>query len=704
MSEHPRLTVERLFSDPPVVLMPPQRLRFSPDGAWLAWLQPTFNQRGRLDLWIADTAAGSARALLQSGARKTQALSAADRERLERQRQFAAGVTTFEWFPDSSSLLVPMGNAIFVVALDGTSSSITPETEDPGDLRLSPQGTYMTWVTSGDLWIQRLDSRQAIRVTTGGSDVITHGLAEFIAQEEMHRFEGYWWAPDETRLVYTRVDSSGIPETHRLEVVADEVKAVSQRYPLAGGANARVTLHEYIVATGETRELVTGKGDEDYLARIGFVGSVLTLQVQRRNQQWLQLRGQSDNGDFTPWLTETSSTWINLHDNLRSLPNNRFLWTSERDGLSALMTGECGVPESERRCSPANLHITSVLATTANSALVQGWQGDPAERHLFRIRLDNGETQKLTTQPGWHDGVLHKGSNRYAFVFSNTSTLPELRMQDLGTGDVQLISAAPIDHPAHSFLPPLPVFGSLQAEDGQALYWRVTPPLNPVAGRKYPVIVYVYGGPGAQKVCNATVPGLVTLFTHAGYGVLELDNRGSANRGRSFEAPLFHHMGGIEVRDQVRGIEVLHNFPWAHADRVGIFGHSYGGFMALMCISRHPEFFRAAAAVAPVSDWKLYDTHYTERYLGNPAEDEAPYERSSVVPHLSQLQRPLLLVHGMADDNVLVTHTTKVMRELQKHGRSFDLMLYPGSRHALQEKDVSIHRFTQMLEFFGKHL
>jgi dipeptidyl-peptidase-4 len=704
MSQAPRLTVERLFSDPPVVLMPPQRLRFSPDGAWLAWLMPAYSRRGRMDLWIADTATGSARALLESSETTPLAQSAADRERLERQRQFAAGVTSFDWFPDSRALLVPMGNTIFSVALDGTSTEITPDTADPADLRLSPKGTYLTWVSAGDLWLQRLDSRELSRVTSGGSEVITHGLAEFIAQEEMHRFEGYWWAPDESRLVYTRVDSSGIPQTHRLEVVADEVKAVSQRYPFAGGPNARVTLHEFNIATSETRELRTGAGQEDYLARIGFAGGTLTVQLQHRNQQWLQLRGQNDNGDFTPWVTETAATWINLHDNLTGLPNNRFLWTSERDGPAALMTGECGVPESVRRCSPPDLHVVSVLTAADNTAYVLGWQRNPVERHLFRIDLDSGATHRITVDAGWHDGVVHAASNRFAFVFSSTSTLPQLRLMNLATGQIKVVTAAPEDHPARTFLPALPVFGTLPAEDGQTLHWRMTPPSDPEAGRKYPVIVYVYGGPGAQKVCNTSVPGLITLFTQAGYGVFELDNRGSANRGRTFEAPLHQHMGGVEVADQVRGIDVLRQFAWADRSRVGIFGHSYGGFMALMCITRHPDVFKAAAAVAPVSDWSLYDTHYTERYLGNPVEDRTPYERSSVIPHLGQLQRPLLLVHGMADDNVLVTHTTKIMRELQKQARPFDLMLYPGSRHALQEKDVSIHRFNQMLEFFREHL
>lgn len=699
-----RLTVERLFGDPPIAVLPPQRLRFSPDGLHLAWLMPAFDQRGRLDLWLGDAVTGRSRVLLDARSRVSHPRSAADQERLERQRQFAAGVTTFDWFPDGQSLLVPMGSTVLRVALDGSSTDISPDAVELADLRLSPRGTWLTWVAGGDLWLHHLEDRRTVRVTSGGSAEITHGLAEFIAQEEMHRFEGYWWAPDESRLVFTRVDASVIPETHRLEVVQDDVRAIAQRYAYAGGPNARVSLHEYVLASGEIRALEPGLEPEDYLARVNFVGGDLAVQIQHREQQWLQLRGQSDNGDFVPWLTETSDTWINLHDNLRPLPDGRFLWTSEREGLARLMAGQRGHPESVRFVSPPDLHVTQVLAVDGDRAWVQGWREQPTQRHLFEVDLQTSTARALTHAPGWHDGTVHAATRRYACVFSSTTVLPELRLLHLETGRRETLVTLPANHAAREYLLPAPQFGTLAAADGQPLWWRVTPPSNLEPDQTYPVIVYVYGGPGAQKVCDTTLPGLVILLADAGFGVLELDNRGSANRGRSFEAPLYRHMGGVEVEDQVRGLEVLRDFAWADLSRTGVFGHSYGGFMSLMCICRHPEVFKAAVAVAPVSDWKLYDTHYTERYLGNPAIDDSPYRNSSVLPHLAGLKRPLLLVHGMADDNVLVTHTTRVMRELQKHGLPFELMLYPGSRHALQEKDVSIHRFRQLLDFFGRYL
>lgn len=704
MSVRPRLTVERLFSDPPIAVLPPSRLRFSPDGAHLAWLMPASEQRGRLELWIADCSTRVCRRLFDPRILSPGSTSEADRERQERQRQFASGVTTYEWFPDGKSVLVPLGSSVFRINLDGEATALTPDSEEPGDLRLSPQGNFLTWVTGGNLFFMSIASRAITQVTQDGSETVTNGLAEFIAQEEMHRFEGYWWAPDESRLVFTRTDTSPIPHSYRMEVVKDSVTAVAQRYPFAGGNNAKVTLHEYRVSNHELRSIDPGIDPESYLARIGFIGGSLVAQVQTREQQYLELLGETDNGDFVPWMSESSATWINLHDNLTELSDARFLWTSERTGLSRLMTGSRGEPDSLRFASPEDVHVTSVLGASGDVVWTQGWQGNPTERHLFETDLRSGATQRHTQESGWHDGVLHPSTRRYASVYSSTVCLPELRLTELSDNTTHILLKVPADHPARTWQPPAPQFGSIPASDGQQLWWRLTPPAEVQTAKLNPVVVYVYGGPGAQKACNATLPGLITLLSDAGYGVLELDNRGSANRGRNFEAPLYLRMGGVEVEDQLRGIDVLRQCGWADLSRVAVFGHSYGGFMALMCITRHPEVFKAGVAVAPVSDWKLYDTHYTERYLGNPSTDDSAYINSSVMPHLKSLSRPLLLVHGMADDNVLVTHTTKVMAELQKHGKPFELMLYPGSRHALQEREVSIHRFNQMLDFLAKHL
>jgi dipeptidyl-peptidase-4 len=245
-------------------------------------------------------------------------------------------------------------------------------------------------------------------------------------------------------------------------------------------------------------------------------------------------------------------------------------------------------------------------------------------------------------------------------------------------------------------------FGEIKASDDQSMFYRLTPPAD-ISGT-HPTIVYVYGGPGAQKVKKEWGSLLVQMFAQQGYGVLELDNRGSANRGRFFEAPLYQNMGNSEVEDQVLGLSVLANTAWADLSRVGIFGHSYGGFMTLMSMCKAADHFKTGVAVAPVSDWAIYDTHYTERYMGLPEDNAAGYRDGNVLTHLDKLTGPLLLIHGMADDNVLFTHSTMLMSELQKRNKPFDLMTYPGAKHSMQETHVSVHRFNLILDFFNRSL
>ncbi|MEM8770002.1 MAG: S9 family peptidase, partial [Pseudomonadota bacterium] len=246
-----------------------------------------------------------------------------------------------------------------------------------------------------------------------------------------------------------------------------------------------------------------------------------------------------------------------------------------------------------------------------------------------------------------------------------------------------------------------PTLGTLTAEDGQTLHYRLT---RPAGDGPHPLIVYVYGGPGVHRVKNEWAPLLLQLFASRGFGVLELDNRGSSNRGRDFEAPIYRRMGEAEVRDQRLGAEFAQGLEWVDGERIGVFGHSYGGYMTLMCLARAGDVFKAGVSAAPVTAWELYDTHYTERYLATPADNAEGYAASAVFPYLDDLNGKLLVMHGMADDNVLFTHTTRLIKALQNRCKPFEMMAYPGSKHALQEQTVSIHRFNLILDFFERTL
>jgi dipeptidyl-peptidase-4 len=267
-------------------------------------------------------------------------------------------------------------------------------------------------------------------------------------------------------------------------------------------------------------------------------------------------------------------------------------------------------------------------------------------------------------------------------------------------------NAIDADHPyaAHLAHHTAPKFGELTSVDGQRLCYRLTVPPDFEQSRRYPAIVHVYGGPGVQRVVNDWPSLTLQLLAQAGYVVFELDNRGSGNRESAFEAPIRLRLGDVEVQDQLTGLSFLEAQPWIDASRVAVFGHSYGGYMTLMCMAAAGARFRAGVSVAPVTDWTLYDTHYTERYLSTPADNPAGYAHSAVQPHLGGIRGRLLLMHGMADDNVLFDNSSLLIGELQRRRIQFELMLYPGAKHALQERDVAIHRFDTILDFLNRSM
>ena len=373
------------------------------------------------------------------------------------------------------------------------------------------------------------------------------------------------------------------------------------------------------------------------------------------------------------------------------------------------MTTVSPEPPVETPASPdaSPTHVNQLIGVDEEKIYACGWQETPIENHLFTIPLDGSPFVQITGEPGWHEFAVNAARSLYLDRLTDDKIPLRVRLNSLAPEH----SEQPLfeeqinaDHPDQPLLANhVPCeFGSISIPDQHTLHFRLTPPLAPSG--KHPVIVYVYGGPGAQKVRREWSSLLLQLFAHNGFGVLELDNRGSSNRGRTFEAPIYKAMGSVEIEDQLAGTQLLKDVPWADIDNIGIFGHSYGGYMTLMSLCKAPDVFKAGAAVAPVSDWALYDSHYTERYMGLPQDSPEAYNQSGVIAHLDQLSSPLLLMHGMADDNVLFTHSTLIMSQLQKLGKQFELMTYPGAKHSMQETHVSIHRFTTILNFFRRHL
>lgn len=699
------LTVERLFANPPLSGTLPSQLKWAPDGSYIAYLKAAEDDRERLDLWRVDPISGVHERWIDASTLvdADEILSDAEKAERERKRQFSTGITTFEINPNGNNLLIPAAGTGYLYQIDsGRLTAFTQPGTRQTDFRFSPSGGFVSYVRGGNLYYYDVDQGTETAVTSDGGDLITNGIADFIAQEEMHRFEGHWWSKDESRIAFTRTDESVVEVSQRYEIDADAIHVIEQRYPYAGAANADVSLLVYDLEDGAVTPIEYRHAADDYLARVAWSGERLAVQCQSRDQQklYLDMHTPGSTGRDTV-IEESSETWINLNDNFRPLDGDRFLWTSERYGNAALYLYSNGQPTQLTRGVG---RVESILHADDQRVVYAGWDDTPAEQHAYEIALDGGQPRRLTGQPGWHDLVADPSGERLIDRHTSLTEMGSIQIIQPAQGRTTELGAEGSEHPYQAFLEHhiTPTLGTLTAEDGQTLHYRLTQPAD--VTHPVPLIVYVYGGPGVNRVKNEWAPLLLQLFASRGFAVLELDNRGSANRGREFEAPIYRHMGEAEVRDQLVGARFAQSLDWVDPERIGVFGHSYGGFMTIMCLAKAAEVFKAGVAVAPVSMWELYDTHYTERYLGTPGNNPDGYTASSVFPYLDGLRGRLLLMHGMADDNVLFTHSTRLIKELQSRCYPFEMMAYPGSKHALQEQSVSVHRFNLILDFFDRSL
>ena len=725
-----KLPLERLFSAPDLSGPTLRGVKISPDGQLVAYLQGRGDDKDRYDLWAYDVRAQKHRRLVDSrtlaGADK--ALSAEEEARRERQRTSSySGIVEYSFAPDSRHLLIPLNGDLYVydlAARPGQSVRRLTSTEAyETDARFSPRSHYVSFVRDQNLYVIDLANGTERAITREGGGLVSFGMAEFLAQEEMDRDTGYWWSPDERRIALARVDESPVNEVERFEIQATGARIVKQRYPATGTANARVDLFVADLGSEVRVQLDLGAGDF-YLPRIDWFPDSRAVAVQRqsRDQKTLELLRFELNGRGRVLLTERSDSWVPLHRELTFLLKTRqFIWASSRDGFQHLyLYDDDGT--LIRQLTRGEYVVEGVYTEPAVRAVDERTRRvyfaaglpSPMERHLFWVSLDKpGAPQRVTQGAGMHDTTMSQDARVFVDKFSNTETPPNVTLRN-AAGAVRTVLVPNQLNSMHPYGPyadeNVPVeFGSIEASDGQDLYYRMVKPRHLEPGKRYPVLFDVYGGPARQRVVNAWGNLFHQYLAQHGYIVFTLDNRGSGQRGTKFETALLGPAGGklgaVEVQDQVRGVEYLRTLPFVDGQRIGIFGWSYGGYLALMCLMQAPDAFAAGVAGAPVTDWSLYDTHYTERYLSTPQLNAAGYAASNVLNHAADLRRPLLLVHGMADDNVLFANSTALMKKLQDLQKPFDLMAYPGGKHGvIKQSGPGLHAHAHIVRFFDREL
>jgi len=711
-----QLTIERIFSDPALSGTAPRALEYSPDGRRVTFLKGREDDYERYDLWEYNIADGATRVLVDSGSlhQGEEVLSDEEKARRERQRIYGSGIMEYAWSEDGKALLFPLAGDVYYYDLGGKSARQLTDTQAfETDVRISPKGRYVSFIRDQDMFIVDLQTGRERQLTRDGEGPVKNGMAEFVAQEEMDRMTGYWWSPDDRHIAYLQVDESPVDEVTRSEIYADRIDLIRQRYPAAGRPNVNIKLGVLDIESGETRWIDLGKDRDIYIPRVDWArDKLLSYQWQNRNQQKLELRLYDlDSGKTRKLLAESSDTWVNLHDDLHFLEDSdQFIWSSERDGYKHLYLYDLrGKPL--RQLTRGTWAVDSLSAVDEENGRVYftGRRDTPLERHLYVVDLQGKSgPRKVSRRDGMHAIEFAQDGSGYIDKFSSISTPPQVSLHRASGEQVTWLeeNAVVEGHPLYPYKADwiTPEFGMVKAPEGHALYYRMYKPADFDPAKRYPVLVFLYGGPHVQLVTNSWDKEFNQYMAQQGYIVFTLDNRGSAHRGKKFEDSIFHRMGSVEVDDQVTGVKFLRSLPYVDGDRIGVFGHSYGGYMALMTMFKAGDYFKAGVSGAPVTDWSLYDTHYTERYMGNPNRDGKAYEASSVFPYVKGLKGALLIYHGMADDNVLFANTTRLIKAMQDNAQLFELMTYPGKKHSLRGKQTRIHQFSMIRDFFDRQL
>jgi len=714
-----RLTLDRIHGEPSLAGPGVKNLKVSPDGERVTFLRGREDNQFQQDLWEYNMKDKTTRRLVDSKKLvPNEELSLEEKARRERARTASlSGIITYSWSPDGKQLLVPIAGDLYLVDVAHPDAARKVASGNVLDPKISPKGRYVSFVRNQNLFVIDLKSGAERQLTSDGKGTVHNGEAEFIAQEEMDQTTGYYWAPDDSGIAYKRYDEAPVPVARRFEIFADRTEVIDQRYPAAGDPNVLVDLFIVAPDTGVSRKIDLGSEKDIYLVRADWSADSKTLVYQRqtRDQKRLDLVAvDAASLAQRTLLTETSPTWVSIHNDLRFLKNrSAFIWASERSGRNHLylydLNGKLLNP-----ISSGEWGIDNVLAVDekAGKVYVSSNRDAVVDKQTYALALNGSTANKpvrITKGDGWHEASFAGNGKIFVDTYSDPKTPPQVSIRRADGAMVEWLQHNELNahHPFAKYLPDLlpTEFGTIKAHDGQTLHYSMIKPAGFDATKKYPVFLFTYGGPHSQRVTRTWGNYFDQYMAQQGFVVFRLDNRGSSRRERQFTDVIYNNLGKNEVEDQVTGIDWLAQQSFVDPKRVGVFGWSYGGFMTLRLLAAASDKIAMGVSVAPVTDWSLYDTHYTEQFVGaTPKSDPDAYARSGVFAHLDGLKSPLLLIHGMADDNVLFTNSTRLIDELVKRNVQFDLMTYPGAKHGISGRTSQRHVYGLIESFFKKNL
>ena len=633
--------------------------------------------------------------------------------------------TTYEWSPDEKQImfisappdreylsrLTPAGN-VFLYDLDSRLfRRITSTTEPQYNVKFSPDGKSIGLVRSNNIFLIDLNSGSERQLTADGTEHIINGKFDWVYEEEFGISDGWKWSPNGEHIAFWRLDENRVPEYTMTEWDSLHLKLIPMRYPKPGDANSIVKIGVIDIHANSTRWMDLGANDDMYVPRIQWTTEVNTLSIQRlnRSQNCVELLyGDANTGKTRTIITERDSAWVEINDDLTFLNNGTFLWPSERDGYKHLYRyRNDGTVMNQVTKGAWEVEVSYGVDEQAGFLYYNSTEASPLERQVYKVRLDGKKESRLTAKAGTHAASFSPTHEYFLDTFSDATTPASVAVMD---HDGDLISTViENDVPAlQDYNLAKTTFFTFTTSDGIVLNASLMKPADYDSSKKYPVLVFTYGGPGSQIVRDQW--GRITdelwysYLTEKGYLIFKVDNRGTGGRGRDFARLGNRKLGTWEVVDHIEAAKYLAGLSFVDKDRIGIWGWSYGGYTSSMVILNAADYYKAAVAVAPVTNWKYYDDIYTERYMGTPQENPDGYKAGSPITFASKLKGKFLIIHGTSDDNVHFQNTANFVAALERANKQFQTRFYPDKNHGIIGGTTRLNVYTLITNFLLENL
>jgi dipeptidyl-peptidase 4 len=705
------LTIQSIFAPAGLTGRVPDTIEWSPDGKKVSYFLHQ-EQGDKADLYYIDVTSGKPAVLVAS--EKIAAMkppvtgSKDDREKDNRERYRVAG---YHWAPDSEHILFDANGQLWYFTLaSGKYVALSAQGESATDPKFSADGKSVSYIRKHNLVVKHIDGGGEKALTTNGDDNLLNGEVDWVYSEELEVRSNYFWSPDSRRIALLQMDQTKVPTYPITDFIPQHPTVYQEKYPKVGDPNPAVQLGVVSAGGGAVKWFHLTDDKDIYMPRFGWVNDyVVWATVLNRAQNQLDLYFiDAVSGKSRRVLSEKSDTWIETDNNLQFLKSgDKFTWPSWRDGHTHLYlysfdkANVLADAKLVNQITKGDFEVLDVEGEVGNTLFVTTNAGDDRQRHLCSVKLD-GSAFECLTKGGTHEAKVAPNGQYFVDHFSSLMTPPQLSFCHVGGSCDVFWRSKSVD--SLNLIPPQ--FVDFKAEDGTVLRGIIYLPPDG-GGKKVPLLNNPYGGPHGQSVRDMW-GGANFLFNQVlmrdGIAILVVDNRGMGARGKKFAAALIHNFGEVELKDQLASIDqALQKFPQLDGSRMGWWGWSYGGYMTLEAMT-HSDRFKAGVAVAPVTDWRDYDSIYTERYAGLVPQYEEGYKKGSPITYAANLKGHLLEVHGTSDDNVHMQNTMQMINAFINAGKQFDLQLYPRKTHSISGPGTRVHLYTRIREQFHREL